>query len=67
LTSYAVTLPRPRTSTGGPKWDRDRVRGLVGDWWSECKEILARSCAFVPVPSPVRESLKRHNAPESLI
>jgi hypothetical protein len=47
----------PRTATGGPRFDRERVERAARDWWQECREILGRACPFVPVPSPVREAL----------
>jgi hypothetical protein len=47
----------PRIATGGPKFDRERLIRVARDWWEECREILARSCPFIPVPSPVREAL----------
>jgi hypothetical protein len=50
----ALALPAPRAATGGPRWDRDRVR----DWWSDCREILAGACPLIDVPSPVREVLE---------
>jgi hypothetical protein len=55
MSTAAIALPR--VSTGGPRWDRERVRKLASDWWKDCREILARACPFVPVPSPVRERL----------
>jgi hypothetical protein len=53
----ALALPVSRAATGGPRWDRDRARGAVRDWWRDCREILARACPLIGVPSPVRERL----------
>lgn len=53
-----MSMPRiARATTGGPKWDRDRVARAARDWWDECRQIMQAACPFVPVPSPVREAL----------
>ena len=55
MTAFALSMPR--VATGGPKFDRDRIRRIARDWWTECREILDSACPFIPVPSPVREAL----------
>jgi len=55
VTALAAALPR--AATGGPRFDRDRVRGLARDAWRDLQEILARACPPFAVPSPVREAL----------
>ena len=55
MTSYA--MPLSRAATGGPRFDRDRVKRVAVDWWADCRAILQRACPLVPVPSPVREAL----------
>jgi hypothetical protein len=58
MTTLAYRLPR--AATGGPRFDRDRMRRAARDWWEECRAILQRACPLVAVPSPVREALAAH-------
>jgi hypothetical protein len=40
-----------------PKFDKEKFMIYIGDRWKEWKEIVQRACPFIPVPSPLRESL----------
>lgn len=59
MSAYAAAAPLalPRIAFKRPKFDRDRLVEITRDWWVECKAIMQAACPFIPVPSPIRESL----------